>query len=87
MPTNNLEKWEERFDIRFKPSEIWEDAYNNHHSIVHTLKAFLRQEIRQAKIEAISDYGQKIKEGKICEVCGGEKEADLSSMCDKCLED
>ena len=80
MPTNNQEKWEERFDKKWKRIEssikthisgrkIWdtsdgEEVEDSWKYVDETLESFLRQEIRQAKIEERERITKIIEEMK-----------------------
>ena len=52
MPTNNQEKWEERFDKEFVAPGGYID---NENVPPDYIKSFIRQEIRQAKIEVAQE--------------------------------
>jgi len=57
MPTNNQEKWEERFESQFHYlRQIFHDGLSGKESEeeeMKSLKSFIRQEIRQANREGI----------------------------------
>jgi hypothetical protein len=53
MPTNNQEKWEDKFNEKYPVvAEDWQ--YQMPGGVRQELKSFIRQEICQAKIEALT---------------------------------
>jgi hypothetical protein len=53
MPTNNQEKWSERFDKEFPYAWIEFKDDGTHIEKMRLVKSFILQEIRQAKIEGL----------------------------------
>lgn len=47
--------WQDNFDKQFKPSSIWEDAENNPHSTVHSIKAFIADLVEKERKEAVRE--------------------------------
>ena len=68
MPTNNQEKWEERFEEQFHYlRQIFHDGLSGKESEeeeIKSIKSFFRQEIRQAKIEERERITKIIEEMK-----------------------
>jgi len=55
MPTNNQEKWSERFDKEFPYAWIEFKDDGTHIEKMRLVKSFILQEIRQAKIETVKE--------------------------------